>query len=95
MSEILRLSIRVNYAKRNVNHVTECIQSFKDKTVTRRATAGWAEGEKNYSIHKRASRVLQHVRTEDDPEQENTINQRLILKGKYILKSRIFMIIFP
>lgn len=48
MLEILRLCIRVNYAKRNVNLVIEYTQSLK--TITRRAAAEWAEWEKNYSI---------------------------------------------
>ena len=49
MLEILRLCLRVNYAKRNVNLVIEHTQSLKDKTITRRA-AERAEWEKSYSI---------------------------------------------
>lgn len=47
MLEILRLCLRVNYAKRNVNLVIEYAQSLKDKTITRRAAA---EREESYPI---------------------------------------------
>ena len=93
MSEILRLSIRVNYAKRNVNLVTECTQSFKDKTV-KSLEEQQQDGQDGRKATQHASRVLQHVMTKDEIDLENKINKRLIWKGKYIFK-RIFMIIFP